>query len=73
MTQEIVNALAAKFQADKLKAIANLKNYLDNSAGVGEHPDVVTECEKLIAAIGEADGKHEVLKQLLDDSVGKAK
>jgi hypothetical protein len=43
MTQDIINALNAKFTADKLKAFANLANYMGNSAGIGEHPDIVSE------------------------------
>ena len=65
MTAELINALAAKLNADKLKAFANLTNYMNNPVGVGEHPDIVEECEKLIDAIATAEGKIEVLNQLL--------
>ena len=67
MTNEIINALSAKFNADKLKAFANLSNYLNSPAGVGEHPDIVTECEKLLEDISAADGKLETLQQLLSN------
>ena len=53
MQNDIINALAAKFNADKLKAFANLNNYLNNSAGIGEHPDIVLECEKLLSDLAE--------------------
>ena len=36
MTTEIINALNAKFNADKLTAFANLTNYMNNSAAVGD-------------------------------------
>tara|TARA_B100001778_G_C18394594_1_gene541360 strand:+ start:582 stop:803 length:222 start_codon:yes stop_codon:yes gene_type:complete len=73
MQTEIINALAAKFNADKLKAIANLTNYLNNAAGIGEHPDVVAECEKLLTDITDADGKIGTLQQLLPKKVEESK
>jgi|TARA_B110000908_G_scaffold172708_1_gene242216 hypothetical protein len=69
MTTEIINALNAKFNADKLTAFANLTNYMNNSAAVGEHPDIVAEAEKLVAAIADADGKLQTLSQLLPKKV----
>ena len=48
MSQLIIEAVMAQAKADEAKAIANLNNYLSNSVGVGEHPDVVTEVTKLI-------------------------
>ena len=73
MTNEIINALNAKFNADRLKAFANLSNYLNNSAGIGEHPDIVSECEKLIDEIALADGKIQALQQLLPKKVEESK
>ena len=66
---DIVQALNAKFQADKLKAIANLSNYLNNAVGVGENPDVVEECEKLVTAITDANGKIETLNEILPKNI----
>ncbi len=73
MTQEIINALTTKFNADKLKAFANLTNYMNNPAGIGEHPDIVEECEKLVAIIADADGKIETLSQLVSKKVEETK
>ena len=73
MTTEIINALNAKFTADKLKAFANLTNYMNNPAGIGEHPDIVSECEKLVEAISSADGKLQILTQLLPKKVEETK
>ena len=69
MTTEIINALSAKFNADKLKAFANLSNYMNNPAGIGEHPDIVDECEKLVEAIASAEGKIQTLTELLPKTV----
>ena len=64
MQNDIINALAAK-----LKAFANLNNYLNNSAGIGEHPDIVLECEKLLSELAEAEDKLKTLQQLLPKNV----
>ena len=63
-----VNALIKKYQADRAAAIANLNNYLTNSVGVGEHPDIVSEADKLIGAVANADGKLATINQLIESS-----
>ena len=55
MTKEIIEALQAKYVASKLEAIANLKNYVENPAGIGEHPNIVDECDKLVKQIASAN------------------
>ncbi len=50
----IMKAVADGAIAKESKAVANLKNYLETSVGVGEHPDIVAECTKLIQEIAEA-------------------
>ena len=55
MQQKIIDALMAKYQAQKLEAVANLQNYLSNPAGIGEHPNIVKECHKLVKKIAEAE------------------
>ncbi len=66
MTQELITALETRYQADIAEAKANLQNYLSNSVGVGEHPNIVVECDKLIAQITDADGKLLILKSMVD-------
>ena len=61
-----VNALVKKCEADRAIAVANLNTYLKSPVGVGEHPDVVGEMEKLLDAIAAADGKLEALKSLIN-------
>ena len=65
MTTEIINALNAKFTADKLKAFANLTNYLNNPAGIGEHPDIVAAVDTQISKIANAADKIAALKGFL--------
>ena len=54
MSKLIIDALIAEAKAKEIKAMANLQNYLSNPAGIGEHPDIVEECMKLVKDIAEA-------------------
>ena len=67
-TQYLVDALVAKYQAQRLEGIANLQIYFDGAVGVGEHPDIVAECDKLIIQITDAEGKLDGLKRLVDST-----
>ena len=66
MEQKIIDALVARYNADLMKARTNLHNYLINPVGVGEHPDIISECDKLVAACSEAEGNIESLKRFVD-------
>ena len=68
MSQLIMSALIAEADAKETKAIANLQNYMSNSAGIGEHPDIVVECSKLVKDIAEARELRETVKNLLEES-----
>jgi|TARA_R110001592_G_scaffold32770_2_gene114457 hypothetical protein len=63
--QLIMNAIIAEANAKEAKAIANLQNYMDRSAGIGEHPDVVAECSKLIRDIAEAKELRETVHTIV--------
>ncbi|MBM88295.1 MAG: hypothetical protein CMQ41_07945 [Gammaproteobacteria bacterium] len=60
----IITACKAKFEAERMEALANLSVYLSNSAGIGEHPNIVQECTKLIQQISEADENIRTLESL---------
>ena len=63
----IIEALEKRYEAQIAEADATLKIYLDNSVGIGEHPQHVEECDKLINKIAEAEDKLQVLKEFKDD------
>ena len=71
MSQLIINALLAEANAKEAKAAANLQNYMTNSVGVGEHPDIVAECGKLIKDIAEARELKETLINLVESKEGE--
>ncbi len=61
---EKVNALVLTYQANLQVAKANLLNYLNNSVGVGEHPDIVGECAKLVDKMEHAKGCLDILMEM---------
>ena len=56
----IVDALEKKYEAQMAQAEANIKVFMENPVGVGEHPDIVQEVEKLLKQIKDA-------KEMLDE------
>ena len=66
---ELLEASKLHFKAKCARAEANLKNYLNNPAAIGEHPDLVEEVIKLVQQIAEAKealeyiGQYEVLNE----------
>ena len=59
----MLKALEDKYQAQISEADATLKIYLENPVGIGEHPQHLEECDKLIQKIAEAEDKLQVLKE----------
>jgi len=66
-----MNALLAEANAKETKAIANLQNYLSNPAGIGEHPDIVEECMKLIKDIAAAREIAETVNSFVTTDKGE--
>jgi hypothetical protein len=58
----IVDALEKKYEAQMAQAEANIKVYMENPVGVGEHPNIVQEVEKLLKEIKDAKEMLEELK-----------
>ena len=71
MKQQIIQALHAKYQGYKLAVQTKITNYFNNAVGVGEHPDIVAECDKLIDTLAAIDGKIQVLEDIVS-SINKA-
>ena len=59
----ILKALEDRYNAQISEADATLKIYFESSVGIGEHPQHVEECNKLIDKIANAKEKLEVLKE----------
>ena len=67
MSKQIVDALQAKYIAQKLEAIANLQNYLSNSVGVGEHPKIIEDVIELVHKASEAQDAIEMLSTIVNN------
>ena len=65
LQQNLLTALRSHFIAKRDRAVANLNNYLNNPAGIGEHPDIVEECTKLLEDLSDAEGVLSTLEGLL--------
>ena len=59
----IIEALEKRYEAQLAESDATLKIYLENSVGIGEHPQHVDECDKLIAKVAQAEENLRVLRQ----------
>ena len=58
----ILTALEAKYEAQIAEADATIKIYLENSVGIGEHPQHIEEVDKQLEKIAAAQEKLEVLE-----------
>ena len=65
MREQLLRAALGHFESQSLTARANLEVYLVGAAGVGEHPDLVTEVIKLTQQVTEAEENVSTLEGLL--------
>ncbi len=63
MKEAILTALEDRYNAQLSEADATLKIYLENSVGIGEHPQHIEEVDKLIQKIANAEENLKVLKE----------
>jgi hypothetical protein len=62
MKKAILEALEAKYNAQIAEADATIKIYLENSVGIGEHPQHIEEIDKQIQKIADAQEKLRVIE-----------
>ena len=63
MRNALLDALEARYEAQVSEADAIIKIYLENSVGIGEHPQHIDEVDKLMDKIANAEEKIKVLQQ----------
>jgi hypothetical protein len=56
-------ALVARFEAERTEALATLQVYYGDSAGIGEHPQVVEEMAKQVEKLAAAEDALECLNR----------
>ena len=69
----LLHAAKAKYQAQKLEAIATLEIYFTNAVAIGEHPDLLAEVDKYVGKLESASGKLGTLGQHFSSSQHKPK
>ena len=63
MRRAILQALEDRYNAQISEADATLKIYLEQSVGIGEHPQHIDECDKLVEKIANAEEKIKILQE----------
>jgi|TARA_R100001443_G_scaffold61444_1_gene71570 hypothetical protein len=62
MKNAILDALEARYDAQIAEADATIKIYLENSVGIGEHPQHIDEIDKQFQKIADAQEKLQAIK-----------
>ena len=62
MKKAILEALEARYNAQISEADATIKIYLENSVGIGEHPQHIEEIDKQLQKIADAQEKLKVIE-----------
>ena len=63
MKAAILDALEARYDAQIAEADATIKIYLENSVGIGEHPQHIDEIDKQFQKIADAQEKLQAIKE----------
>lgn len=59
----LIEALRLKYEAEIAAAKANIQVYIDNPAGIGEHPDLVQAVDEQLVKLADAEDKLETLSR----------
>jgi hypothetical protein len=62
MKAAILDALEARYEAQISEADATIKIYLENSVGIGEHPQHIDEIDKQFQKIADAEEKLKAIE-----------
>ena len=71
LAEELIEALEAKYRGQIAEAAANIRVYVENPTGIGEHPDVVAAMDTQIALRAEAQDKLDILQSRRFNFTGK--
>jgi len=69
MKAALLDALEARYEAQIAEADATIKIYLENSVGIGEHPQHLDEIDKLFQKIADAQEKIKVIEEFREPRV----
>ena len=64
LLNEIVDSIDKKYKGEIAEARANILIYLNNPAGIGEHPDVLAAIDTQVQAMANGQEKLDALQKL---------
>ena len=67
----LLDALEARYESQIAEADAIIKIYLENTVGIGEHPQHLEEIDKLFDKIATAQERLEVLEDFREQQQGE--
>ena len=67
----LLDALEARYESQIAEADAIIKIYLENSVGIGEHPQHLEEIDKLFDKIATAQERLEVFEDFREQQQGE--
>ncbi len=62
MNEYLLNALVKKLEGEIAMHKANIQVYMNNPAGIGEHPQILEAIESEVAALAEAVEKRTTIQ-----------
>jgi hypothetical protein len=63
VSNQLMRAVLAEFEASRQKALATIELYLNASVGVGDHPSVVTDLASAVSQLATAEEGLESLNR----------
>ena len=64
-SNKLYKAAVDKYEAQKSEALAHLEIIFNDSVGIGEHTDILTEIDKWVNSFSQAEENLNSLKQLI--------
>ncbi len=65
---EMLRALIKQYEGEIAVAQATVRIYMDNSVGIGEHPQHAEEIDTLLGTIADRQDKIEAAEEMLDSN-----
>ena len=63
MQSDKLKALKKRYEAQIAESVATLNIYVNNSVGIGEHPQYLDEMDKLLQVVVDAEEKIKVIER----------
>lgn len=68
--KKIYKSLVLKYKSEIAESESTLMIYMENSVGIGEHPQHLEEMDKFVEKLSNANDKLEKLEQFYQDNYG---